>query len=146
MEMPKLVYHGTFWPEGTQLGSEDLRTDYGYVSVTPDRRWARYFSMCRRWEYKRQSGNLVIYEIDTDKLPQDVREKGIPPDGFDPRLIKSKTDWLRKHEEEMKEERIKIQEWRVKYIPLEAIVNLEEEHKDAQPDLDTFSVSLYQPK
>ena len=145
MEIPRLVYHGTFWPEGNKLGSEGLRVTSSYVSTTPDKRWAEYFAMHTRWKHKLQPGTLSIYEIDTGKLPQNVRENCIPPDGIDPRVLKWNDDQMRRSEENLKSDRIKIQDWRFPYIPLEAIVNAEEEHKDADPGLDLFTIGLLQP-
>ena len=143
MEMPKLVYHGTFWPDGTELSSEGLRTSYVYVSATPDRRWARYFAWHKRWEHREQPGTLAVYEIDTDKLPEEVRERCIPPDGVDPRATGA-GGWLQQ-EEGMKEERIRVGDFRFPHIPLVAIVGTEEEPKDAQPDLNVFTVVMLQP-
>jgi len=144
MELPKLVYHGTFWPEGTELGSEGLKTKYGYVSTTPDQEWARYFAMCTRWNHRELPGEFVVYEINTGKLPEEVREKSIPPDGFHPRSVD--IDLIRKIETSMKEERIKVGDWRFLYIPIEAIVSSEEEHRDAAPTLDLITVGLYYPR
>ncbi len=142
MEMPKTVYHGTFWPESKGTSPRNLKTNYGYVSTTPDQIWARYFAMCKRVEHKKLPGNVLIYQIGTDKLPQKVRENCIPPDGIDKRVLEYDSDWLRKNEEDIRKDRIRFQEWRFLYIPAEAILDIEELHKDAQPKLNIFTVAF----
>lgn len=144
MNIPSPLYHGTFWSEGTGLDSKGLSTSYGYVSATPHYEWAIFFAMITRWKHRRYSGKLTIYTIDVDKLPRDVREKCIPPNGTDPRV--STFEGLRLSEEEMREERIKVGDWRFPYIPLESIIATEENYEDAQPNLDVFAVSLYRPR
>ena len=129
MNIPKTLYHGTFWPEGTKLGRGGLKTDYEYVSATPDKRWARYFAMQRRVRFRDKAGILALYEIDTSKLSQRNRKRAIPPDGLDPRLD-------RKGEEEMREERIRVGDWRIPTIPLNAIVGKEETQRGAEPHLN----------
>ena len=140
ISLPKIVYHGTFWPKGTEMGAEGLTTDYDYVSATPDKRWAWYFAGIKRWHYRNKSGKLTIYEIDTDKLPQDVRAGCIPPDGLDPRAQEYGGSFL-DGEMEMREERIKVGDWRFPYIPRAAITSTDEEYRPAQPDLHILSIA-----
>lgn len=146
MEMPKVVYHGTFWPEDRRayprtLMKEDLMD---YISTTPDKRWARYFARSKRLFNREESGLLLIYIIDTSKLPAEVRENCIPPGEPDPR------PWVREAyglgDERLKngwrDERLKIQEWRFLYVPEEAIAHIEETHIDAEPTLKISSMDL----
>lgn len=135
MEIPKIVYHGTFWPERNGPYPNILTTKLDYVATTPDERWVRYFSMSKRWLHRKESGYLLIYNIDTNKLPTDVLESCIPPEEPDPR------PWVRETEG-WREERIEIQEWRFPYIPREAIIHVEEEHRDAEPTLSIFDIGL----
>ncbi len=135
MNMPKIVYHGTFWPERNGPYPKTLITELGYVSTTPDERWARYFADNRRLFHRKESGYLLIYTIDTDKLPGEVRKDCVSPEEPDPR------PWVRETED-WREERIEIREWRFPYIPGEAIIHVEEEHRDAEPTLSVFDMDL----
>lgn len=138
-ELPKIVYHGTFWVRGKGIGPEGLRTDYGYVSTTPNKRLAQWYAFYRRWDNRKKSGKVTVYTIDTGKLPREVLEGCLPPDIVDPRM---EYDQL---EEEMQKDRILMQDWRFPYIPTNAILAVEEEYKKAEPDLSLFYVISSRP-
>ena len=128
MEIPKIVYHGTFWPESRGGYPKVLETDFGYVSATPDRRWAWYFATNARWRHREEAGSLLILEIDTDKLPPEVRQGCASP-----RQLDTRSGHL--DDEEWRQDRIKVQEWRFPYVPLEAVTKIEEERRGAQPKM-----------
>src|SRR3989344_4689561 len=109
MVIPEIVYHGAFWPESIQPAPDRLSTKGDYIYTSSRREWARFFALSRRWRYREQPGLLVIYEIDTKLLPEEVIGGAIPPDGRDRTL---NYEWLRKLEDKMMPERIKVGEWR----------------------------------
>lgn len=144
MEIPKTVYHGTFRPDGMVKPVDRLTADVGYICTSERYGWAEYFAMCKRWRYKKQAGMLAIYEIDTEKLPEEVLEGKIPLGEIDPRSLEDPL--LRRIEEEMKSERIKVREWRFPYIPLSAIRRLDEGYLQAEPELTLFKIGkFYRP-
>ena len=145
MKIPfKLAYHGTFWPEGMEIDTRGLRTEYGYVSITPDRRWARFFAMSKRYKYREQPGKLVIYEVNIERLPDDVVNNCIPPDGINPEALED--DTLLDIETGMVDDRKKVNDWRLPYVPWDSIINKEEEQRDAEPNLNAFELCLCMPR
>lgn len=144
MEIPKIVYHGTFWPEGKKPELGNLTTNLGYVSTAEGYNWAIFFAHSKRWSYKSKSGLLVVYQIETGRLPNDVLRLCIPPDGINPRERSNVA--LLKAEESMREERIKIREWRFPYIPLEAVMHTDEKFLLPNPRLSMWDVDLTYPR
>lgn len=144
MEIPKTIYHGTFWPEGVEPDSGKLSADVGYISTSTTHDWAWFFAFNRRYFNKKRAGRLMVYEINTGLLPEDVLRGCIPPDGMDPRA--STQDWLKKSEEDMKPERIKINEWRFPYIPLSAVVSRFERSVEANPTMTPWDVAIVHPR
>lgn len=114
--MPKIVYHGTFWPVGSGLGPDGLKAEPSYVSTTPVYKWAAAFARQKRRKYSDLPGKLVVYKIDTGRISEDMRNTCIPPDGLDPR-----PEFLA-HDERLREDRIEIKDWRFWHIPAGAIV------------------------
>lgn len=143
MEIPRIVYHGTFWPDDIEQPSDRLKVDIGYICTSEFFGEAEYFSRLKRRWYVGKSGRLLIFGIDTDKLQAEVLKGVIPPDGIDPRALED--DWLMKREEEMKAERMRIREWRFPNIPLAAVTILSEDHLGAKPGMNIFDSRTFLP-
>ncbi len=144
MEIPKIVYHGTFWPKGESLSLDRLKTGAGYICTSSRYDWAHYFGLSRRQRYRERSGSLMVYGIDTGLLPEEVSSNCIPPDGMDPRA--STRDWLREYEDRMRPGRVKIGEWRFPHIPLSAVVSQDEQYFEPNPTMTLLDVAICEPR
>ena len=132
MDIPKLLYHGTFWVDGIEPEDRLYQLDC-YISTSENYGWARFFARVKRHENKEKAGNMVIYTIDTKKLPEDVIKNALPPDGLHP--MAKDDDEMRRIEEEMKPDRIKTKDWRLPYVPFDAVVKKEEYPREPEPDM-----------
>jgi hypothetical protein len=123
MQIPETVYHGTFWPNKGGTYPKHLKTPFGYVSTTTNNEWGHWAARNKRFFTREKEGCFLLYVIDTEKLPKDVRETCIPPGNPDPRANALDDDEWRK-------DRIEMEEWWFTYIPKEAIVNVEKRYVD----------------
>ena len=128
MQIPNILYHGAFLIDGTELDPDGFKSSFGYVSTTPYIDWAKYFAWSQRGKVLNQPGNLTIFELDKEKIPQEILQKALPPDGIDPRAFESTDDSIFERECALLFERKKFREWRFPSIPLEALVVFSEEH------------------
>src|SRR3989344_6158407 len=126
MEIPKFVYHGSFVQDEVEGNPKRLVSDTRYVSTTTSEEWAYYFGLARREWLKEKPGRLIVYQINIEKLPEEVIKECLPPDQFDPRSERS--TWFRDYEERTRPERLKIGEWRFPYIPFDCTTIIQETH------------------
>ena len=118
-KIPEILYHGSFLPKGKDLDPNDrLIIANGYISTSEYRIWAEYFARIKASQFPEETGLLRVYIIHTDQLLSEVIEGCILPGKFDPRAGVDSN--IRKVERDLRNDRIRMGEWRFPYIPLEA--------------------------
>ncbi len=137
MEMPAILYRGEFRPLGKVRDiSNGIVPSQSYISASQHVEWAKYYAAIQRFIDRDQSGKWTIYQIDTTKLPKEVKEASLPPDADD-ELVKDIIT---------KEQRMEIGEWMLSRATKESISILEQWQEDAKPDMTIYDLRKYRPK